>query len=46
MSPVACPHAWVNRKGGALQSQKNTEEAVNQYMDTEDFILRSPTKGK
>lgn len=44
--PGAWPHAWVNRKGIVLQSQQNTEEAINQYMDTEDFILRIPAKGK
>lgn len=46
MPPGACPDAWVNRKRIVLQSQQNTGEAINQYMDTEDFILRSTAKGK
>lgn len=45
VSPGACPHAWVDRKGMVLQSQQNTEEAVNQDLDAEGFIPWSPAKG-
>lgn len=33
--------AGANREGIAFQSHQNTEEDINEYMDAQDFILKS-----
>lgn len=33
--------AWANREGIVFKSHQNAGEDINEYIDTQDFILRS-----